>query len=267
VEVSRNGIRRTLTLTPAMDSETGAGYIGVYPWVDPVVEHVEPGSPAAVSGMQAGDRIVSVEGIPVEHSLDIGSALERNAFPVTLTVTRDGTERELVLPAPDSDPGEQSETPVLGVAFETVSASSPDLNLFQAIGRGATESLRILVASVRSLRLLFRGVRITSAVAGPVRISYFIGDVATSGFSVGFGVGLRALAEFLALLSVVLFFMNLLPIPVLDGGQIILAGIEWIRGKTPHPRAVYRYQLIGGVVIFGLLFVALFGDILFLAGR
>jgi regulator of sigma E protease len=76
-----------------------------------------------------------------------------------------------------------------------------------------------------------------------------------------------ALANFLALLSVVLFFMNLLPIPVLDGGQIVLAAVEWVRGRSPHPKAVYRYQLIGGVVIFAILFVALFGDILFLAGR
>jgi regulator of sigma E protease len=121
--------------------------------------------------------------------------------------------------------------------------------------------------SVRGLRLLFKGVRITSAVAGPVRISYFIGDIATSGFSVGFGVGVRSLFNFLSLLSVILFFMNLLPIPMLDGGQIVLAGAEWIRGKGPRPKTVYRYQLVGGIVVFGILFVALFGDILFLAGR
>ena len=156
---------------------------------------------------------------------------------------------------------------ILGVAFQTLSVKSPDLNIFQAIGRGVSESVRILAVSVRGLRLLFRGVQITSAVAGPVRISYFIGDVATSGFALGFGAGVLALSNFLALLSVILFFMNLLPIPILDGGQIILATVEWVRGRSPRPKAVYRYQLVGSVVIVGILFVALFGDILFLAGR
>jgi regulator of sigma E protease len=110
-------------------------------------------------------------------------------------------------------------------------------------------------------------VQLRSAVAGPVRISYYIGDVATSGFAIGFGTGLRSLFNFLALLSVVLFFMNLLPIPVLDGGQIVLSGFEWARGRALHPRTIQRYQTVGAVIVFALLFFAIFGDILFIAGR
>ncbi len=266
VVVSRNGVNYQLSLTPALQTDSGAGYIGVYPWVDTVVDKVEEGSPAAAGGIAAGDRIVSVSGTLVYHTLDIGTVLSTESLPLTVEVLRKGRTMQLVIPEPESSDGPEIGI-VLGIAFETVLILSPDLNLFQAIRTGATESMKILAVSIRGLRLLFKGVEITSAVAGPIRISYLIGDVATSSFAIGFGAGVRAVSNFLALLSVILFFMNLLPIPVLDGGQIVLAGIEWIWGKSPHPKTVYRYQLVGSVVIFALLVVALFGDILFLAGR
>ncbi len=266
VVVSRDGVNYELSMTPALQTDSGSGYLGVYPWVDPVVAHVEQGSPAAAGGIVPGDRIVSVSGTAVDHTLDIGRVLSTDSFPIAMEILREGRTIQLVIQESETS-GIPENGIVLGIAFETVVIPSPDLNVFQAVGAGVTESMRILVVSIRGLRLLFKGVEITSAVAGPIRISYFIGDVATSGFAIGFGVGVRAIFNFLALLSVILFFMNLLPIPVLDGGQIVLAGIEWIRGKSPHPKAVYRYQLAGSVVIFALLFVALFGDILFLAGR
>lgn len=258
--VERDGRTLQLAVMPELLRESGAGYIGVYPWVEPVVGSVADGSAAEAAGLQAGDRLVSLAGEPVPHVWEFRSLLEASQGSVEASVSRSGNRLTLTLPA-DLEALNQ------GLTFQTVTMPTPDYNIFQAIGRGAAESVRILVTSVRSLRLLFQGVELTSAVAGPVRISYFIGDVATSGFQVGIGTGLRSLFNFLALLSVVLFFMNLLPIPVLDGGQIVLAGIEWIRGKAPHPKTIYRYQLAGSVLVFALLFFALFGDILFLAGR
>lgn len=258
--VERGGRTVELTVRPELVEETGAGFIGVYPWVDPVIGSVESGSIADRAGLRAGDRIVAVNGTETAHVWEFRRALEAAEDEAVLDVSRDGTRTQVAVD-PDLDALNAA------INFQTVLVPTPDYNVFQAIGRGAAESLRILTVSVRSLRLLFRGVNLTDAVAGPVRISYFIGDVATSGFAIGFGAGLRSLFNFLALLSVVLFFMNLLPIPVLDGGQILLAGIEWIRGRSPHPRTIYRYQLAGTVIVFGLLIFALFGDVLFLAGR
>ena len=59
--------------------------------------------------------------------------------------------------------------------------------------------------------------------------------------------------------------MNLLPIPVLDGGQIVLTAAELILRRPLHPRVVYHYQMVGNVIILGLMFFALFNDILFFA--
>jgi regulator of sigma E protease len=258
--IRRDGRTLEISVKPELVKETGAGFIGVYPWVEPVIDDVAPESAAAEAGFQSGDRIVSINGDEVAHVWDFRRVLESSENRADVLLSRDGTQVRLSvepnLPALDA-----------GLSFQTVEVPTPDYGLFGAIGRGAVESARILSVSVRSLRLLFQGVNLTDAVAGPVRISYFIGDVATSGFRVGFGTGLRSLFNFLALLSVVLFFMNLLPIPVLDGGQIVLSVVEWIRGKTPHPKTIYRYQLAGTVIVFGLLAFALFGDVLFLAGR
>ncbi len=263
-EIIREGRGLEIPVTPELVAETGSGFIGVYPWVEPIVATVVEGSAADRAGFRPGDRVVSVGGESIAHVWEfrerIDRSLEQSGETATVFVTRDGSRVRLEV-------GATIEALNEGMNFETLTLPTPEYNVLQAIGRGTAESFRILTVSVRSLRLLFQGVELRSAVAGPVRISYFIGDVATSGFQIGFGTGLRSLFNFLALLSVILFFMNLLPIPVLDGGQILLALVEWIRGKAPHPRTIYRYQLAGSVVVFALLFFALFGDILFLAGR
>ena len=257
--VERDGEQRVLTVTPSLLPDSGAGYIGVYPWLEPVVDQVLADSPAETAGFLPGDTIVSVAGKPVPHTLEFSRLIDESGETATVEVERDGARVDLVV-TPD-DEG------MVGLTFRQLLVPTPDLNLFQAVGRGTTESFRTLGMAARSLRLLFQGVNITSAVAGPVRISYFIGDVATSGFSLGIGEGLRSLATFLALLSVILFFMNLLPIPVLDGGQLVLVVIELIRRKPPRPKFIYRYQMIGSVVIVAILFFTLFSDILFVAGR
>ncbi|MFW5729163.1 MAG: site-2 protease family protein, partial [Spirochaetota bacterium] len=92
----------------------------------------------------------------------------------------------------------------------------------------------------------------------------FVGEVATQGFAGGIASGFRALFNFLSLLSVAVFFMNLLPIPILDGGQILLYSIEGIFRTSLNPKVVYRYQAVGIFLIFSLIVFAFFNDILFL---
>jgi regulator of sigma E protease len=88
--------------------------------------------------------------------------------------------------------------------------------------------------------------------------------VAAEGFGHSIGTGLSAMANFLALISIALCIMNLLPLPVLDGGMILLFLIEIIMRKPLHPRYISAFQTVGMVLIFGLMLFAVFGDILFL---
>jgi regulator of sigma E protease len=91
-----------------------------------------------------------------------------------------------------------------------------------------------------------------------------LGDVATTSFGQSLSTGLNAMGNFLALISVALCVMNLLPLPILDGGMILLFIIEGITRKPLNPRVIYVFQTIGVVLIFGLMIFAVFGDILYL---
>ena len=269
--VNRGGRQLQLTIQPRLNTDTGAGQIGVHPWVTPRIASVQEGSPAAQAGLQPGDRIVAVNGREVPHSIalyqTLQSVVENDSAAsdgatesVELSYTRDGMSRSTDLrPSRDENGAAR-----LGVAFEAVTVSTPDLNAFQAIGRGAAETWETFALTVKSLGLLFRGVDLTQAVAGPLRITYFVGEVATQGFEGGIASGFRALFNFLSLLSVAVFFMNLLPIPILDGGQIVLYAIEGIFRVRLNPKVVYRYQAVGMFLIFSLIIFAFFNDILFL---
>jgi regulator of sigma E protease len=121
--------------------------------------------------------------------------------------------------------------------------------------------------TVKGIGLLFQGIKLRNAVAGPLRITYYIGSAATSGFQLGFGAGVVSFFRFLAFLSVVLFLMNLLPIPAMDGGQIVLFIVEIVRGKAVRSRLIWRLQLIGFSILIILSLMVTFSDVLFFMGR
>ncbi|MCA1754430.1 MAG: site-2 protease family protein [Spirochaeta sp.] len=225
---------------------------------------VRDGSGAHLAGLQPGDRILAVNGQEVEHSIVLSQVLNEGRGPVELLVQRqDGGREELRVTPSERDNGDRE----IGVAFQSLSLPSPNLGPLGAVGRGFEETLRTTQLYIRSLALLFSGVDLQQAVAGPVRITYLVGEVATEGFAVGFLDGVVALFNFLSLLSIALFIMNLLPIPALDGGQILLFLFELIVRKELSPKLVYRYQMVGTVLILSLIGFALFSDILFLSGR
>lgn len=261
MSVVRDGRTIDLTVTPELDEATGAGRIGVYPWVEPVVQSVGEGSPAELAGIMAGDRIVAVDGQPVRHTIAVQQRFSAGGgSPIPVTVERDGTTRSLTL-----IPGSEEDGGRIGIAYETIRTRSERFGILGGIAEGFRRTNETLYLTVRGIGLLFAGIDLNQALMGPVRITYLVGEVATEGFRTGVGRGLLSFFQFLSLISVTLFFMNLLPIPALDGGQIVLNAVEIISRRPLHPRLVYNYQLVGNVIIMGLVFFALFNDILFFA--
>ncbi|TVR34487.1 MAG: RIP metalloprotease RseP [Spirochaetaceae bacterium] len=261
--IARNDTQFEQPITPQLDRDTGAGLIGIYPWIDPVVASVSDGSPADIAGLQPGDRIVRAGGSATANSMQLLQIMQATGRPVPITVERNETtvETELV-------PGSREDGSLyVGIAFEAVEMPSPSLTPLQAVDRGTRETFRTLGLTIHSIGLLFQGVDLTQAVAGPIRITYFVGEVATAGLTTGVGDGVRAFFNFLSLVSIALFFMNLLPIPVLDGGQILLYTVEGLSRRPLHPKVVYRYQMIGTAIVLSLIVFAFLSDILFLTGR
>ncbi len=261
--VDRDGAEQHTSITPRLDPDTGAGLIGVFPWIEPVVHSVSSGSPAGIADIQAGDRIVAVDGEPIPHTMEFFRVFGGTGRRVSLSLRRDNQiiTTELV-------PGSREDGSLyVGITFAAVEVPSPPLGPGAALQRGTAEAFSTLAMTVRGLGLLFRGVNLTQAVAGPIRLTYFVGEVATAGLTVGLVEGVRAFFNFLALVSIALFFMNLLPIPVLDGGQILLYTIEGISRRPLHPKLVYRYQMVGTAIVLALIAFAFFSDIVFLTGR
>ncbi|MCL1931638.1 MAG: RIP metalloprotease RseP [Treponema sp.] len=261
VTVDRGGETVALLVRPNLDRSTGAGRIGVYFWTEPVVASLVPDGNAAIAGLLPGDRITRINGETITHTVDIMRALESNSVIAAIEYVRDGVEHktEIVL--------SRSEGDGLGIIWPRVQYKTPPLSPPAALAKGVSESWKTLVVSLKSLGLLFKGIELTEAVSGPVRITYMVGDIAAEGFGQSIGAGLRNMADFLALISIALCVMNLLPLPILDGGLIILSVVEMIRRKPTHPKAIRAFQTVGVVLIFGLMFFAVFGDIQYLARR
>jgi len=255
MDIDRGGRNLRLSVTPEMNRESGAGYLGIYPWIEPVIRQISDDSPFLLFGAEPGDRIVEVNGRPVSHAVELSLIMEKEPVS-TLTVERSGSSVKLA-------PGIEELTSLEGVQFVYLETRSPRWSLKTAFTEGYGETTKTLFSSVKGLALLFRGIDLQSAVSGPLRITYMTGDLAFSGFSDGIGEGFLTFFRFIALINIALFIMNLLPIPVLDGGQILLFLTEGILRRKLSPQTIYRYQLIGTIMVFALILFATMNDILF----
>jgi len=263
LEVERNGERLSLTVTPLMDRETGAGRIGVYSWIDPVVESLEPGGAAAIAGIGPGDRILSADGKPIEHGIAFLELLSSRPERLRLLIDRGGERFEAPLVLSWAEDGSSN----LGLGFATQAKIIRSASLAAAVGDGFTETWDTFALSARGLGLLFRGVDLFKAVSGPARITYMVGKSAEAGMQAASSGGIAQTFNFLAFLSIALFLMNLLPIPALDGGVVLVALLELARRRPLKPLTMYRYQFVGAAMILAIFVFATIGDLLFFAAR
>ena len=263
LQVERNGEMLNLSVTPLMEKSSGAGIIGVHFWIDPIIEKIAEGSAAEIAGLKSGDRIISVNGGDLPYTIGLAKVLNERPRILNMEYEREGQTLTAVLIPVYNEEGTES----LGIAWKIVRYHTPRLSPPLALARGASETWKTFTVALKSLSLLFKGVDLTQAVSGPVRITYMVGDIAAEGFSQGLGVGISSMVSFLSLISIALCIMNLLPLPILDGGMILLFLVEGIRRKPLHPRFIAAFQTVGVVLIAGLMVFALFGDILYLVRR
>ncbi len=260
--IQRNSERVETFITPGLDRSSGAGYIGVSPYIIPEVAEIQPDSSAQQAGLQRGDVITKVNGQEISHTIDLQQFFRGTPGSLELTVQRSGAEEHLTYVPQYNEQGQ----PVLNFSFAMQEISTPDRNLIQALPAGFAEAVETFVLTIRSIGVLFRGVDTSEAVAGPVRITYLMGDVTTQGFQAGFSQGVITFFQLISFISIALSFANLLPIPALDGGQIIMSLYEAVRKKMISPRKYHLLQVIGFSIIMFIFLFALLSDISFFAG-
>ena len=251
--VERSGRAIKIEAVPEMNKESGAGYLGIYPWIAPLVRSTGESSEEI---LQKGDLIKAVNGHRIVHALDLSKAIAELPEGETLsfTVERNGENIEL-----KDLPVESAET----IRFNYFTKRTASGRPIRSLKEGWNETWGTVSASVKGLSLLFKGINLQSAVSGPLRITYMTGDLAYSGFNNSLGEGLLSFFRFVGLINIALFIMNLLPIPVLDGGQILLFLAEGILRRKPNPAVLYRYQMIGTIIVFVIIIFATMNDILF----
>jgi regulator of sigma E protease len=227
------------------------------PFRAPVVGQVLPDKPAAKAGMQEGDTIVAVNGKPVEQWYDLLELLQASpGQPLQLEVARGGERVEMTVTSyvdsiAGSD-GKQRAVGRIGVAVGTGFISEP-LTLGQAVREGWNGMLRASTQIVRTVRGLFTGRISGNSVGGPILIGQLAGESAR--------LGLDTFLGFMALISINLAILNLLPIPVLDGGQFLFLLAEAVIRRPLPMKLRERLTTVGMVLIILLMGLAFSNDI------
>ncbi len=249
VFVDLSGVKNDGTEDPALTA-------GFYPWQGPVtLVEVKAGSAAEAAGLKKGDVITAIDGKPVETMQSLVQAVRTKAgVPVQFDYMRDGAAGTLtVTPGRGVDKNGQP-MGLLGVMF----TAAPDLVYTRegpvgAVIKGFADTWKISALTLESLGGLFTGAVSTDSLGGPV----LIGEMA--GQAMSFGVISYLL--FLALISVNLGILNLLPVPVLDGGHLMFYLYEIVARRKPGERMKKYGSYVGLAFILGLTFFALGNDI------
>jgi regulator of sigma E protease len=235
---------------------------GVRPWSPPIpveLARVIAGGVGEASGLVAGDRITAVNGNPVEDWSEFVAAIKvAYGLSTELTLKRGDLTQTLTV-VPETREGPDGPYGFLGVA-PVVKPLPPELirtvqeNPIKALWVGVERTVEMSWLTVESIGKMITGALSPENLSGPLTIARVAGDSASSGW--------YAYLSFIAYLSVSLGVLNLLPIPVLDGGHLVFFAVEWLRGKPVSEQVQMQGIRIGMALLMGLMFFAFYNDLM-----
>jgi regulator of sigma E protease len=247
------------------DLLTRLGLTPKRPVVPPVIGELVPGEAAETAGLAVGDRIVSADGAPIESwQAWVEQVRARAGETIDLEVERGASERlRLSLtPAPVEENGDIVGRIGAGVDlpddlmrdYEVVVRFGP----IEAFDRAVTKTLDMSVTTVRVIGRMLIGQASIENLSGPITIAETAGRTAS--------YGLDSFVKFLAIVSISLGVLNLLPIPILDGGHLMYFLIEAVKGSPVSEEAQLQGQKIGLVLLAALMTLAFYLDLSRLLG-
>lgn len=222
---------------------------GGVPSNDPVIGQVSDQSAAHEAGLQTSDKIISIDGVDI-HSWDEMTSIVRSNADKTLSMTiqRNGDTKNVSI-TPKSVEGQNgSKIGQLGVT------RTLDNSILSILGYGFTQTITVVVMVLSALGSIFTKGFNLNQLGGPVAIYSLTSQVAKN--------GLIDLLSFMGMISANLGVMNLLPIPALDGGKLVLNFIEGIRKKPLDPEKEGYLTIAGAIFLFALMLLVTWNDIM-----
>jgi regulator of sigma E protease len=237
---------------------SGIYLISGYPTIAPEVGQVRPESPADKAGIRKGDIIEYIEGTKIESWAQIKRFVEKNPEQGLDMVVMRGDARFSTTVFPKQEVvknifGEEVKSALIGIVTSG-KIEQRRLGLFRAIKEGAVKTWEITSLTFLVIIKLFQGVVPLKTVGGPIMIGQLAGEIAMEKFSY--------LIPFMAVISVNLAILNLLPVPVLDGGMILFFLIELVTRKPISIKKREMAQKIGFFVLLMLMALVFYNDLL-----
>jgi len=229
------------------------------PPLEPVFDRIVPGSPADRAGLRPGDRVIEIEGRPVASWEELVRAVRaRPGGALLLRIERDGAVRDVQV-RPESVPEGDARIGRIGAAPRVPSANADRIlvqvsySLPESLARAAAKTWDISIFSLRMLGRMLTGEASWKHLSGPVTIADYAGQSAQMGWI--------SYVTFLALISISLGVLNLLPIPLLDGGHLMYYAVEIIKGSPVSERAMELGQRVGLALLLVLMAFAFYNDL------
>ena len=236
--------------------------VGLRPWRAPipaVIGDIQPGSAAAKAGMQVGDRIVELSGEAVNDWAGLVGIVQKNpGRQLDAVVLRNGSRHAMTI-VPDSATDNGATVGRIGVLVaEPVEQRAEMFGLvrygvFESFGKSVSRTWEMSVLSLKMIGRMITGHVSVKNISGPVTIANFAGQSARMGWTYFLG--------FLAVISIGLGIMNLLPIPMLDGGHLLYYSVEIVKGSPLPERVIAVGQQIGLALLAILMALAFVNDL------
>jgi regulator of sigma E protease len=244
----RDGQTRAVTVRPVPQTRYEVGDIGALPDVNPSVRSLIPGDPADRAGIKPGDVVISVNGQRVVFAQQLAEAISRNADrPTDLEIRRDGAVQHITV-----TPEKRGERGLIGITISEATKSFQPGPL-EALQLSVKRNVELSGFIFRTLGGLFVGQTSPRQLMGPVAIAQLSGESAQAGWI--------ALLTLMATISLNLGLLNLLPVPVLDGGHILIMALEGIARRDFSIRVKEKMLLAGFVVLMMLMVTVIYNDL------
>ncbi len=253
--LDRKGQKIETSITPARDERDGTGEVGMGPMMRTFIREVKHGYPAEAAGMKEGDEIISVGGIDLRTNgkplMDTIQSIPDQTM--TITVLRDGKPVDLQV-SPVLEDGKR----LIGVIIR-IPTTLMKFGLSDAVSQSVRMNADNAALIVQVLGRLFKRQASLKQLDGPIGIVRASGEAAS--------IGLAALVTLTAAISLNLGLVNLLPIPILDGGVMLLLLIEFVMGRDLSLRIKERIVQVSMVFLLLMMVVVLYNDVLKLLPR